>query len=244
SAVIAQQAKETGNSMIEFVAAYYTSLTLIAGDATAEARAHVRQAARVGLNQELPAAHLRALMIEVRCDLYVGDVASAWSRIESAWSYYERWQLLSARSQRINASGLRGQVALARARMCSGDERAALLGLADQERKILEAAATPQARAMAALLRAMAAAASGRTPAAVIHRLHTAVAAFEAADMALHAACVSHRLGEWSGGEAGAELIARCEAFMQLQTIARPQRWVAMLTPALALQMGRPGVVK
>ena len=240
SAVMAQQAKETGNSMIEFVAAYYRSLTLIAGDATAQARAHVRQAARVGLNEELPAAHLRALMIEVRCDLYAGDVAAAWSRVEAAWSYYEKWQLLSARSQRINASGLRGQVALARARMCSGEERAMLLGVADHERKILEAAATPQARAMAALLRAMAAAASGRTAAAVVHRLHTAVAAFEAADMALHAACVSHRLGEWSGGEAGAELIARCEAFMQLQTIARPQRYVAMLTPALAPQMGRP----
>jgi len=234
SAVLGQQAKETGNSMMEFVAAYYSALTLIAGDATAQARTTVRQAARVGLNQELPAAHLRALMIEVQCDLYGGDIAAAWARIEGAWSHYEQWRVLSARTQRINASALRGQVALARARGCAGDERAALIAIGDGERRTIEAAATPQARAIGALLRAMAAAAKGRTPAAVIHRLHTAVAAFEAADMALHAACVSHRLGAWSGGAAGAELIARCEVFMRLQTIARPQQWVAMVTPGLA----------
>jgi ATP/maltotriose-dependent transcriptional regulator MalT len=234
SAVLGQQAKETGNSMMEFVAAYYSALTLIASDATAEARTLVRQAARVGLNQELPAAHLRALMIEVHCDLYAGDVAGAWERIEGSWGHYEKWRVLTARNQRINASALRGQVALARARGCTGAEKAALLAIADGERRTIEAARTPQARAIGALLRAMAAAANGRSSAAVIHRLHTAVAAFESADMALHAACVSHRLGEWSGGTAGAELIARCDVFMRLQTIARPISWVAMMTPGLA----------
>ncbi len=232
SAVLGQQAKETGNAMMEFVAAYYSALTLIAADAIPQARAQVHQVAQI--SQELPAAHLRALMIEVDCDLYAGDVAAAWDRIERAWGYYEQWRVLYARSQRINASGLRGQVALARARQCAGDERAALIAIADGERRALEATGTPQARAIAALLRAMAAAANGRSPGAVIHRLHTAVAAFEAADMALHAACVTHRLGAWSGGEAGAEMIARTEAFMRLQTIARPQRWVAMFTPCLA----------
>ncbi len=234
SAVLGQQAKETGNSMMEFVAAYYSALTLIASDAIVEARTHVRQATRVGLNQELPAAHLRALMIEVHCDLYTGDITGAWTRIEGSWGYYEKWRVLTARSQRINASALRGQVALACARGCTGAEKAALHAIADGERRTIEAAGTPQGRAIGALLRAMAAAANGRSPAAVIHRLHTAVAAFEAADMALHAACVSHRLGEWSGGGAGAELITRCEVFMRLQTIARPQSWVAMMTPGLS----------
>jgi hypothetical protein len=49
----------------------------------------------------------------------------------------------------------------------------------------------------------------------------------------LHAACVSHRLGEWTGGDGGAALIARSESFMRLQTIVRPQQWVAMVTPNL-----------
>ena len=234
SAVLGQQAKETGNAMMEFVAAYYSALTLIAADAIPQARDQVRRVAQI--SEELPSAHLRALMIEVDCDLYVGDVAAAWDRIERAWGYYEQRWVLYARGQRINASGLRGQVALARARQCAGDERAALVAIADGERRNLEAAGTPQARAIAALLRAMAAAANGRSVGAVVHRLHTAVAAFELADMALHAACVTHRLGAWSGGEAGAEMVARSEAFMRLQTVARPLRWVAMVTPCMAPQ--------
>jgi serine/threonine protein kinase/tetratricopeptide (TPR) repeat protein len=234
SAVLAQQAKETGNQMMEYVAAYYSALMLIAGDAIGAARGVVRQQSALGLSQELPAAHLRGLMIEVNCDLYAGDLAGAWERVEKAWSYYEQSRVLYARSQRINASGLRGQVALALARGADADTRERLLAVADAERRTLEGFGTPQAKAMGALLRAMAAAAIGRSPAAVIHRLHTAVAAFESADMSLHAACVSHRLGEWSGGEAGAALIARSEAFMRLQTIVRPQRWVAMVTPSLA----------
>ncbi len=235
NAVLAQQAKEAGNSMMAFVSAYYSALTRMAGDAIAQARAEVRQAGQVGLRQELPAAHLRALMIETHCDLYCGEINAAWARIEAAWSHYEKWRVLTARSQRINASGLRAQVALARARLCSSaEERSALLSLAADERRTLEATATPQAKAIAALLRAMAAAAQGRRPATVIQRLQAALRAFEDADMALHAACISYRLGEWIGGSGGAEQRARAEAFMRLQAIVRPQRWVAMCTPNLA----------
>ena len=233
NALLAQQAKETGNAMTEFVAAYYSALMLIAADAIASARDLVRKATEIGLSQDLPAVHLRALMIEVNCDLYSGDVASAWARVERAWIYNEQQRVLYARTQRINASGLRGLVALALARTQAGDERARLLTIADSERRTLEGVGTPQAKAIAALLRTQTAVVIRSATSAVIQRLHSTIAAFEAADMSLHAACVSHRLGEWTGGDAGAAMIARSAAFMRLQTIVHPHQWVAMVTPNL-----------
>ena len=233
NALLSQQAKETGNAMTEFVAAYYSALMLIAADAIAPARDLVRKATEIGLSQELPAVHLRTLMIEVSCDLYVGDVVGAWSRVERAWIYNEQSRVLYARSQRTNASGLRGQVALALARTVKGEEKIRLLTIADGERRALESIGTPQARALAALFKVLSTVATRPTATSVIARMQTAIAAFEAADMSLHAACLSYRLGEWTGGVAGAAMIARSEAFMRLQTIVRPQQWVAMVTPNL-----------
>lgn len=233
SVVLVQQAKETGNSMTEFVAAYYSALMLIASDEIDAAREVVRRAQELGISQELPAVHLRALMIDVSCDLYSGDVAGAWERVERAWIYNEQSRVLYARSQRINASGLRGQAALALARTLTGRARTDLLAVADGERRILEEIGTPHARALVALLRVMEGVATRSPRLAVIGRLQAAIGAFESADMSLHAACVSHRLGAWTGGDVGAALIARSESFMRLQTIVRPQQWVAMVTPSL-----------
>ena len=233
NALLSQQAKETGNAMTQFVAAYYSALMLIAADATGSARELVRKAMEIGLSQELPAVHLRALMIEVNCDLYSGDVEGAWQRVERAWIYNEQQRVLYARSQRTNACGLRGLAALALARVQQGEEKVRLLTIAEAERRTLESIGTPQAKAIVALLRTLAAVVTQAAVSKVIHRLHSAIAAFEAADMSLHAACVSHRLGEWTGGEAGAAMIARSEAFMRLQTIVHPQQWVAMVTPNL-----------
>jgi hypothetical protein len=233
NALLSQQAKETGNAMTEFVAAYYSALMLIAADAIAPARDLVRKATEIGLSQELPAVHLRTLMIEVSCDLYEGDVVGAWSRVERAWIYNEQSRVLYARSQRTNASGLRGQVALALARTVKGEEKIRLLTIADGERRALESIGTPQARALAALFKVLSTVATRPTATSVVARMQTAIAAFEAADMSLHAACLSYRLGEWTGGDKGAAMIARSEAFMRLQTIVRPQQWVAMVTPNL-----------
>src|SRR5690606_13110888 len=73
SAVMSEQARQTGDSMVEFVAAYYSALVLLAADAPADARDVVARAVHLGHVDAGSAAGLRASMIEALCALYAGD---------------------------------------------------------------------------------------------------------------------------------------------------------------------------
>ncbi len=61
--------------------------------------------------------------------------------------------------------------------------------------------------------------------------LERAEAGFEAADMALHAACARRRLGQVIGGDEGRTLIAAANEWMRGQEIKNPERMAAMIAP-------------
>ena len=58
-----------------------------------------------------------------------------------------------------------------------------------------------------------------------------AAQAFDGVDLALHAAVARRRRGLILGGDAGAALVTRAEAWMREQKIQRPDRMTAMLAP-------------
>ena len=233
SAVMREQARQTGDTMVEFVAAYYGALVLLAADAPAAARDLVASAAGLGHVAAASAAGVRAAMIQALCALYVGDPAAAWAEVERALAVQSAAPAAFTRNQHANLRALHGQVASAMAERSSGDARAALLATVAADAEALRAAATPAAAAHAALLDAALAALAGAPRPAVIAALTDAAAACDAADMPLAAAVARHRLGCWRGDPEGEALFIRSEAFMRLQAIACPARWVAIAAPAL-----------
>ncbi|MFY0540205.1 hypothetical protein [Nannocystis pusilla] len=82
SAVMSEQAQQTGDSMVEFVAAYYSALVLLAADAPSDARDVIARAVRLGNVAAGSAAGLRASMIEALCAQYAGEIAVAWAEVE------------------------------------------------------------------------------------------------------------------------------------------------------------------
>jgi hypothetical protein len=67
-----------------------------------------------------------------------------------------------------------------------------------------------------------------------VHRLRAAIAGFEAADMALHAAASRRVLGKLLGGDDGRALVEGAEAWMRSETVKNPAKMTAMLAPGFA----------
>src|SRR6266702_8279653 len=70
-----------------------------------------------------------ALRIEIACDVYEGDPATAWGRLDTMWQVLRRSQLLRVPITRMDAYLLRARVALARA--SAGIQRDQMLKAAD-----------------------------------------------------------------------------------------------------------------
>ncbi len=117
---------------------------------------------------------------------------------------------------RIFGLQLRAAAALAAAREQPHAE-AVLLAAAERDASQLDldGESRRDSAAAAALIRAGIAARSGARPQALAH-LDRAIAGFDAAHMALHAACARRRKGELLG-PAGVPLVAEADAFMASQ---------------------------
>ena len=66
-----------------------------------------------------------------------------------------------------------------------------------------------------------------------VRELGVAVAGFEEADMALHAACARRRKGELVGGEEGRGLVESANATLRERGVQDVDRWTAMYAPCL-----------
>jgi len=172
--------------------------------------------------------HYYELLTHAQIDLYTGDVAAAWDRIEACWRPLERSLLMRIQSIAIEAWFLRGRTALAMAAQRPGDH--GLVRIAERAARILSAEDASWASALAELLWATLAARDGDR-AAASRRLDGSITGFEGADMGLHAAIARQRLGELTGGAEGDELQAMAEAFMRDQEISNPQAMAAMYSP-------------
>jgi hypothetical protein len=92
----------------------------------------------------------------------------------------------------------------------------------------------PHANAMAATIRAGAAAVEGKQSCEK-DSLLIAVSGFEKAHMSLYRAAAQLRLGTILGGSKGAELIGSSRAFFETQGIKKPDAMAALLLPSASL---------
>jgi hypothetical protein len=169
--------------------------------------------------------HYYALHSEVQIDLYAGEGAAAERRLDASARAIERSNLNRIQATRVETLCLRARTRLAAGR--GDDER---VRHAERDAGRLAAIDAAWARPLAELVLAGCAAARARDHEAMA-LLDRAATAFDACDMALHAAVARLRRGQLLGGTDGRALILDAESWMAEQLIAEPSRIAALFAP-------------
>ena len=226
-----REAEDAGDVYGEVWACLFSGAAMLAGDDVQGARDRVHAAIRRWSQDGFHFQHMLALVIETFCDLYEGRSGGAWQRLSEQWAAVEGSHILHWQFLRIFGLQLRAAAALAAAREQPHAE-AVLLAAAERDASQLDLDGENRrdSAAAAALIRAGIAARTGNRTHAVTH-LDQAIAGFDAAHMALHAACARRRKGECIGGLAGAALIAEADRTMVDHAIVRPRQWAAIYAP-------------
>jgi eukaryotic-like serine/threonine-protein kinase len=167
--------------------------------------------------------HYYELLALSHFDLYTGDIARAWSRLDERWASLRRSRVFSIQNVRIGLGSLRGRLALAHGDVVEARRAAVAL---DHE-------GAAWARALADLLRAGCAQADHDDEQCVA-ALARAEAQFADAGMELHVHVARARRGEQMGGADGRALRDEAAAWMQAEGIRRPEQMIALWTPGFA----------
>ena len=175
--------------------------------------------------------HYHAFLFEVSADLYVGDGAAAWARIETTWRAMRGSYLLLFPEIAHEAHHLRARAALAYARVLPERSplRSSLLRTASADARKLCARRVPWPRANGALVRAGVASLRGDDEGARRH-LERAVALFtDATPMPLLAASARRQIGSLLGGDAGKAMVDEADAALRAEDVVRPDAFASML---------------
>src|SRR5256885_1863687 len=225
-------ARERGNRLAGFYCrSGFTNAVWLAADDVAGAERNLDEAVREWHQEEFGVPHYWTMVARGHILLYRGEPALAWEGFMRDWPGLTSSGLLRVQGVRINLRDLRARCALAAA--AGGADRAPLLAVAERDVARLERERLAWADALALLLRAGLSAARGEV-ADVVPLLERATAAFDAAQMAVHAHVVRRRLGETLSGDEGRSLVHTADAWMHSQGIRNPARYAEVLAPNLA----------
>jgi hypothetical protein len=226
-----KEGEEHGNRYaVTSLSTFMGGLTLLAvarGDVVG-ARKELDRVMAKWSEQGFSIQHYHAVYSHALIDMYSGKGADAWRRVEDVWPSIERSGLLGLQTVRVQALDLRGRAALGGSESAVDAEPA--LHTAEEAAEELEQQQQPWPSALAQGLRAGIAFRRNDAMRAQSH-LRAAIVAFDALDMALHAASARKRLGALVGGEEGKALVAAADAFMRNRTIREPDGIAAALTP-------------
>jgi eukaryotic-like serine/threonine-protein kinase len=206
-----------------------SNVVWLVGDRPDDARRLATEARLQSLGEAFHLHHHHELMTHTHIDLYVGDLAGAWQRLESTWPALAGSHLFRIQAVFIEAQLLRGAVAVGWA-SASPRERAAALRVAARCVKRIARERSPWGDAVATLIQAGVAHVRGERAAAIAH-LGLAAARLDAFDMPLYAAVARRRLGQLVGGDDGRAAVARADAFMKAKGVVDPERLARMYAP-------------
>jgi len=161
-------------------------------------------------------------------DLYEGDGATAYGRINHDWRRKMTLPLARMNHMRAVLLSVRGLAALAACRAKGFDRR--LVRVAARDARSLRAMRMAWTDALARLLDAGAALATGERSRAR-EQLQRAHDELSTASMSLHAVFARRRLGELTGGAEGARMIAESDAWLAAQHVRAPERLVRLFAP-------------
>ncbi|MEZ4430089.1 MAG: AAA family ATPase, partial [Nannocystaceae bacterium] len=226
-----QIAQESGDVLLGLLATMSSAFTLLAASSPGEARARVQHALHFWPRSGFHVQHLHALKIEALCDLHEGDAEGAWRRLGEAWPEIEHSNFLRLRTRRIDVLLLRARVGLALLSR-RPELQPELQRVIEGDVAQLEAEPHTFTIGLTILLRAGLLALDGHSE-QVLEYLDAAVISFEVHGMLLMAACASWCKGVWIGGREGRKLVRKAEAFMSMQGVAAPERWIELHAPGL-----------
>ena len=184
-----------------------------------EAREVVDEAMRRWSRRDFQVQHWYELHSRGQIDLYQGDPRAALERIDAGWGDLRRSMQLRVQISRIKALHLRARAALATAALRPSER--ALIVRATHDAHALEREGGPWSRALSRSVRAGAARIQGDLEATHEH-LVQAIAAYEEADMIMHAAFARRALGVLQAGDAGRSM--REQADLELERMGLVER--------------------
>jgi len=177
--------------------------------------------------------HYYQLHSATQIDLYEGQGARAFDRLERDWRRLARSVGMRVQTIRVEAHFLRARCALAAAAEAQSTKlRRHLLRRAASSLRALRKEQAPWGDALANLTEAQLVRAEEGDPERAISLLADAERGFEANGMELFAVIAASRRGEVLGGEEGGALRERAGAWMTEQRVADPPRVIAMYAPA------------
>ena len=210
-------------------AAPFVDCGLVADDADG-AREHIRVARATWTQRGFHIQHWQAMVWGAQIDLYVGDGAAAYDRLEHNHRAYRRSLLDHSQFVRAMTHFIRGRAAVASAEDAPPDVRRTRLKEARAEALQLERERMPWTALLASLtVAAIANAVGDKTAAATALRRGIEQAA--ATDMLLYAAAARHQLGCLLGGDEGDELRRQGESAMVSEGVRAPARMATMFLP-------------
>jgi hypothetical protein len=202
---------------------------LVADDPNA-AREHIRVALATWTQRGFHLQHWKAMVWGAQIELYVGDGARAYARLESDYRAHRRSLIEHAQSVRALTAFIRGCAAVASALDAPAELRRSRLKEARGIVRRLEREGMGWTAPLASLVRAATAHAEGDAAGAAT-ALREAIELATAADMKVHALCARRQLGRLVGGEEGERLVGEADAAMQAEGVRAPARMATMFVP-------------
>jgi eukaryotic-like serine/threonine-protein kinase len=201
----------------------------LASDDPERAKREVAEALQIWSQKGFHRQHYNALLAEAQIALYSGDGRAALDTVLRNWPALRRTMLLRIQVLRIEALFLKARAVLA---IAEAEPAHSLAFVKEAERlaRAIERENMLWSDPLACVVRAVLASLREDHTAAAA-RLSDAIAGFDRAGMALHAAAARWRLGQISGGPESADLIAKASGDMTGQGIRNPARMVRMLAP-------------
>ena len=200
------------------------SLHWLAADRVAEWRARAREAEASWPQGVFHLQRYQHLVASAQADLYEGDGAAAWSRVNAAWPELTAAQLHRLECARVELLHLRGRAALAAcAAPPKGWSATQLLAAATADAKEIAKSDIPTAAPFAAAIRAGVARRQGRAAHAARHESE-AVDGFARAGMRLYVEATRWRAGDAAARDAAGR-------WMTDEGVRDPARVAAALAP-------------
>ncbi len=202
----------------------------LGADDVGGARRHIRESMAQWSKTSFLTQHWQSMLWEAEIELYAGDGARAWERLERDSRAVRKSHLLDVQLVRSHTEFVEGRSAIASLGAIPASARAGRLSRARRAHRLLAREGLPWTEALAALLSASIAKARA-DHAGAERALRRAIVLAEAADMSVHAGAARHELGSMLGGEAGASMVHEAEEAMKARGVRAPERYARMLVP-------------
>jgi hypothetical protein len=171
--------------------------------------------------------HYLEMFAENQIDLYQGNWARAWRRVDERWPALKASFLLRIPFAEIEARHLRARAALA---ATIGSKDNSLLDRIDDDAKRIVKVRSTWSHALSFALRAGVANIRGRVEEAA-ELLDRASRRFERAEMMLYAKAAAFRRAQLIGGDGGRELRAATQTWFEAQGVKNVPRLADVLVP-------------